>query len=142
MKLETYSWNSSLSVTVVVLTILSSLVLSNVSGLSCFVCVEVTDDEPCSKDKLEGDKDKFSFNCSSVFDRCMRTEAEVLGVKSVVTRCATQEECTTQKTACDDVSTCKDVVCCDTDNCNAGSAFFFSVSLVAMCYTLGLVLLN
>ena len=97
-------------------------------------------DDACSKSKLESNQTKYSMECGDLFNRCLRQEGEVLGIKGVSASCSTEAFCDSSKTACDNLDICKDVACCDTDNCNAGSAVFSSVFSMAVCCVVGLVL--
>ena len=104
-----------------------------------YVCSE-TGDDACSKSKLAGDQATYSKDCSDFLDRCYRQEIKAVGFKTVNTFCITESSCESLKDICDKIDGCKDATCCDTDNCNGGSAIYFSMFLMVVCCVVGLVL--
>ena len=121
------------------LNILSTKLFADVDALKCYVCTE-TGDDACSKSKLAGDQATYSRDCGDFLDRCFRQEAKVLGLKTVSTFCATEITCKSLQNTCNKFDGCKDATCCDNDNCNGGSAVYFSMFLMTVCCVFGLVL--
>lgn len=121
------------------LNILSTKLFADVDALKCYICTE-TGDDACSKSKLAGDQATYSRDCGDFLDRCFRQEAKVLGLKTVSTFCATEITCKSLQNTCNKFDGCKDATCCDNDNCNGGSAVYFSVFLMTVCCVFGLVL--
>lgn len=115
-------------------------------GLKCYSCGGKEDD--CTKDKLEGDKDKKSMTCPDGMDRCVRSwmkkkdddDAMVANSCSSETLCKEAEE-VCKKAEDDDEGECA-IGCCEGDYCNASSTVSFSVILLAACSMFGLALLK
>ena len=108
-------------------------------SLKCYVCKGT--EEACSKSKLEADKASKSVDCPT--DKCMRFWSKKDDVTEVVNSCSSSALCTAAEKACDDVKEGKCAVgCCDSDYCNAGSSFSFSVILMTVTSALGLALLK
>lgn len=121
------------------LNILSTKLFADVDALKCYVCTE-TGVDACSKSKLAGDQATYSRDCGDFLDRCFRQEAKVLGLKTVSAFCATEITCKSLQNTCNKFEACKDATCCDNDNCNGGSAVYFSMFLMTVCCVFGLVL--
>ena len=108
-------------------------------SLKCYVCTGT--EETCSKSKLEADKASKSVDCPT--DKCMRLWGKKDDVTEVINSCSTSAICTATEKACDELKEGKCAVgCCDSDYCNAGSSFSFSVILMTVTSALGLALLK
>ncbi|CAH3033243.1 unnamed protein product [Porites lobata] len=118
-------------------TFLSTKLFADVDALKCDVCTE-TGDNACSKSKLAGDQATYSRDCGDFLDRCFRQEAKIFSRKLPLG--APEISCKSLQNTCNKFDACKDVTCCDNDNCNGGSAVYFSMFLMTVCCVVGLVL--
>ena len=109
----------------------------SVTALKCYVCSGTEDD--CKKSTLEDDKDKYSRDCPSGLDKCMRIFRKKDSATMVENSCSNELGCNQAIITCSlyNDATCK-ASCCDKDECNVGSYVSFNVFLLTACSALGL----
>ena len=113
--------------------------------MKCYQCSG--NEDTCSKNKLESDKDSYLKECPFIGDRCGRSWTKRGDVNTVENDCANKASCDAAKKICDErKDSIKDykcgVSCCFSDGCNAGSPVTFSFFLLIVSSVLGLALMK